>query len=644
MTVATNPNTGEVVFLGPDGNWQPAKTAVNPETREMMAFDGQTWNPVQQPKGVIDKVDDAVRSIASGITFGWADEFAAKMDEFIGRGTYEQNVAKERARDAQIPVEIQLPGEIAGAVGTTVLTLPLGAIRAIAAVGTKLPQWMKFGTLGAVEGGLAGAGGATEGNRASGAATGAVIGGPVGAAAPTIVRGATSTVQGIKSALSPQAGAAADLGRAIVRDETTPAELVQRVTAQQADRPGVATVADVGGENVGGLVERIAQTPGAGRTQVVPALTQRQTQQAGRIAEDLRSLTGTSKTASQSIDETIAQRSAAADPLYDEAIQRPTWDAAGITEVARAFNNAVSTGFGKEVFESKAFKSMLQTEYGVDDVMAAPLMVVIDAWKKTADDLVSLALKKEGGKNKARVIDKMIDGVVDVVDTHNPAYAKARDAWAGPTKFLEAIEEGRDILSTKVSADELATRFAKLGESQQEAYRIGAISSIIGKMGNDGARLADMTKYLRSPEARAKIQAIMPTEEAAASWARRLDFEVGASELTGRSLGNSATARRLAEKEDAQGIVGDLVFEALKNGPSATAILGKILAAGPKWLRDTLRSRTDRELADLLLNPDRVQDLPTVLRRAASQQRGTVTVKSNASAATTAGGVTAATE
>src|SRR6185295_1313590 len=132
MPIATNPSTGETVFLDADGAWKPAKTSVNPETSEMLAFDGEGWKPLPASKGVFARVDDAVRSIASGITFGWADEFAAKMDEMLGRGTYAENLSKEQARDAQIPVSISLPGEVAGAVGSSVLLVPVGVLRALA--------------------------------------------------------------------------------------------------------------------------------------------------------------------------------------------------------------------------------------------------------------------------------------------------------------------------------------------------------------------------------------------------------------------------------------------------------------------------------------------------------------------------------
>lgn len=107
---------------------------------------------------------------------------------------------------------------------------------------------------------------------------------------------------------------------------------------------------------------------------------------------------------------------------------------------------------------------------------------------------------------------------------------------------------------------------------------------------------------------------MMPTPEAAAAWNRRLAFEVQSSEMTGRALGNSATARRLAEQKDAEGLVGDLVMDAI-TGTAAPSLIKRILGSGPRWLRDTLRSRTDRELGDMLTNPRRLGEMPNIVRQ-----------------------------
>lgn len=636
MPIATNPQTGEAVYLADDGAWKPAQIAVNPQTKERLAFDGKQWSPLksEQPasKGVLGYVDDAVRSLASGATFGYADEIAAKANELTGLGgTYAENVAKERARDDQIHPAIAIPGQIAGAVGTTLLAAPVMAATRIGQAAANLPNYLKFGGLGAAEGGLAGSGNATEGNRLQGAGTGVAIGAPTGAAAPYVVRGVGKAAGAVRDAFSPQANVAADLGRAILRDADDPAALLARSKAMQADRAGVATVADAGGENVKGLVERVAQTPGGGRTIAVPNLTQRQQGQAVRLGHDLKELTGTSKSAFESINEAMAERAAKAGPLYKEAM---SVDIAQDQRVVDAIMGETATGWGRAILNSVNVKRTLQTEYGVNGTPGPEhLMPIIDAWKKAADDIIESSMRA-GDKNKARVLAQMRDRVISVVDEANPAYAKARAEWAGPSRYMDAVERGRAILKPTESAEEFAARFKSLPGAEQEAERIGAVSAIIGRMGNDSAKMGDMTKYLRSPEVRAKIAAIMPDEESAAAWSRRLDFEVGSSELTGRALGNSATARRLAEKQDAENLAGDLVMDALKLAPKSFVM--RVLGAGPKWLRDTMRSKADALLADVLTNADSAGKLPALL------QRGQVSVRpysDRTNAAAAAGGV-----
>ena len=154
---------------------------------------------------------------------GFADEIAAKLDEVTGRGgTYEENVARERARDKQISPAISIPGEIGGAVASTIAAAPVRVPLAAATGLSQLPAWARFGGGGALGGALFGAGNAEEGTRLSGAGVGAAIGAPIGRCRPKIASGIARTYNAVRGAISPQANVAADLGRAIMRDETTP--------------------------------------------------------------------------------------------------------------------------------------------------------------------------------------------------------------------------------------------------------------------------------------------------------------------------------------------------------------------------------------------------------------------------------------
>ncbi len=436
-----------------------------------------------------------------------------------------------------------------------------------------------------------------------------VIGAVTGAA------GAMGTARALESAVSPATNVSADLARALMRDGDTVETLGSRLTQARQIRPN-ATVADVGGENVRGLVERVAQTPGAGRTTVVPALTQRQQAQAIRLSGDLSSLTGARQSAFDATQETMAARAQAATPLYrtalddgDKALWSPELERLSSSPTVRAAmqgavriwrDNAIADGYGA-MNPGALVDRGGQLSFLSGRVPVFPNLQFWDYTKRILDDKVSAALRA-GQNQKARALTALTRNLRGDLDSQVPSYAAAREAWGGPSQYLDAIEEGRSILSKNITSEELAANLAEMTEAQREGYRIGAVSSIRSKMGGDAAKLGDMTKYIRSPEMRAKIAAMMPTPEAAESFSRRLDYEIRSSELAGRAMGNSATARRLAERQDADSIVGDLVMGALAHGPTM-GLLHRTLLTIPNRVRDTLRSRADAILADILVNP-----------------------------------------
>lgn len=77
MPVATNPRTGEVIYLDQSGQWQPAKVARNPETGERLAFDGQQWQPLSNPpaESWSEVPGKAIRNLPSSAA-QFAEDFA----------------------------------------------------------------------------------------------------------------------------------------------------------------------------------------------------------------------------------------------------------------------------------------------------------------------------------------------------------------------------------------------------------------------------------------------------------------------------------------------------------------------------------------------------------------------------------------
>jgi hypothetical protein len=95
----------------------PMMGIVDPKTGQL------TWSaaPNDVPSAlptIARTADDAARSVASGATFGLADEAAAGAKTLLGDKSYADNVATERARDKEIPWYIRMPGEIGGGLMT----------------------------------------------------------------------------------------------------------------------------------------------------------------------------------------------------------------------------------------------------------------------------------------------------------------------------------------------------------------------------------------------------------------------------------------------------------------------------------------------------------------------------------------------
>jgi hypothetical protein len=63
--IKINSDTGEMIYLDESSNeWKPAKTAVNPQTHELVIFDGKEWVAVTvQGPGITRRIDKALQEI-----------------------------------------------------------------------------------------------------------------------------------------------------------------------------------------------------------------------------------------------------------------------------------------------------------------------------------------------------------------------------------------------------------------------------------------------------------------------------------------------------------------------------------------------------------------------------------------------------
>lgn len=513
-----------------------------------------------------------LRGINDGLTFGFADEIssalAATVNPLTGSGNggdswrerYDLNVEGERALDRQareqnpaasaaggiagglLPMVATAGASLLPSAGRTVAGGPLSRAASQSVATQSAPSLKQAAgegaAIGAGYGGLYGLGSA-EGDlleRAPAAAEGAALGAVVGAGVPAVLGAGRAALGAMRS---PERSAVNQVERALERDGMTVEQFRRQSDELQQRYPGTAMPADAGGENVRGLVERVAQTPGAGRSQVIPALTERQQGQPQRItdtlqdltkserdsfnraAEDLGRATGSKRTAFQAVEEAMAQRSRNAQPLYAKAYQEPVpWshELEGLFKrpVMQEAYRAATQRAGNEGRDFYGNFIKLNDD-GTFTRQSVPSTGDLDFIKKTLDSKVG-TLERAGDYSEARVIKGIRTKLVDMMDSASPTYRQARAAWAGPSQFIEQVENGRSILSRNISAEELAANLGKLSPSELEGFRIGAVSAIVNKMGNDPAKMADVTKYLRSQEMRAKVAAMLPDDAARRRW------------------------------------------------------------------------------------------------------------------------------
>lgn len=546
-----------------------------------------------------------VSSFVQGATFGAGDEMKGAVQGGLRslRGeefgpAYDEELEAARAVQDNFARENPVTDFALQAAGGAATTSLLPMSRA-----ATLGQAARRGAVAGAAGGAAYGFNSGEGlaDRVENAMAGGGMGGLLGAALPVALRAGNTLYQGIRAALpgGAERGASYAVGRALQRDATDPRALADQLDEAAAlGKP--ATMADVGGANVKRLAEVAAQSPGAGSQQAKVFLEGRAKGQLARLANDLKQATGTYKAASEAIEETLEARSQAAAPLYKAAMEFP---AEQYPEIVEAFQGALKTPYGRSAM-ARASRDLL-TEYrgGIDSV---PFMVRIDAWKKAIDDLAGQA-QRSGARNQGRVIQGLRDSVIGTVDdvqkrAGQPVYLEARNAWSGPSQFLDALDVGRKI--EKMSPDEVAAFFRSASEANKDAFRVGAVNALQVKMGQNAAEMPDLTRVMKSPNMADKIRAMIPDEALAETYGRRLGIEREMASTGNQALRNSATAARLAGMEDNKDV--GILMEALRDLMTGRigGLLQKVVFGVPGRIRERALPARNAEIARRLFETD----------------------------------------
>jgi hypothetical protein len=472
---------------------------------------------------------------------------------------------------------------------------------------------------------LGGAGGATTGfleaegdisERLPGAAAGAGIGAVLGPAAEVVGDIAKPTAKYLSRLMGFDAGdryANRVVAQALQKQGLT-ADQVAPYLRDMAGRG--MTISDID-EVFRKIAQEVTSKPGEARRAATQFLETRGAERGERIAEDMRELIS-SQDFTTTRNATIAKREADSRPLYEAAEQISP-------NITKEFNDLlIKSPSMRQVFERARIQYQdknlqdlpelyREIKPGIWELATSPDTKTLHAMKTALDDIISenknfdafgnykglTAKGRQYQDLKNKLLEQMDKNILDA--NRNPVYKQAREAFAGESALLDAMDRGKNTYLT--SPEELAGTLNKLDPSERDAFRVGVAKAIEDKMGQsveDRVMIRRILGDKNQSKQRKQLEAVFDNAR---------DFEEFRRRLLGESQ-MAVTEKRLPSELKESGLVGKeapVFFPATKQHyvpqfmlrsfePSEaerSAILKRIMTPGQEGI-DLLRVAEDK--------------------------------------------------
>lgn len=604
----------------------------------------------------------AVGKVAQGLSFGMADE-AAALGASLARNprrptqhyeTYKTAInAPVKQFGAEHPA-LGFAAEVAGGMGAGgLIRSGVNKLRGGAPVAKKALGWLPKATeaaqdvaKGTAGGAVYGAGTAETGQRLEGAQSGAAWGAGtvagfkgIGALASARIRG-TSVADVLSNLMPRPANASSRAGRAfqqaggMTTDDLAHADVLKQIeraglslddvtaNASKAHPEQMLLDPGVGGKMMTRRARGVQSIPSQGSGTIETALTSRAENAPGRVQTAVESGLGhTRENAVERAEQLAAQRKTTANVKYPEAYDAPPIEDPDVLSIFSdpVFRKAHAVARRMAKREGVDLPPLMRTsEVGgvpVKELVPQPVQA-FDWMKHGLDDLIETGSNGQRvmGRNEARITRNKLALALERIDANpeHAKYAEARRAFREGSQVMEAQESGLDFL--RASRDEIAANFPRLTPAQQDEFRRSAVSAVGDRLSKvtDGG---DVTRVLRNPLIREKLQAIAPTPGAYAKLESAIAQEAEMHRTGQTILGGSPTARILAEQGDDLG-GGVQAFGHVANAASGgLAGLGRFIATNALTARGRgLGERQANALAPLLTAKG--ADLDAILKKA----------------------------
>jgi hypothetical protein len=447
----------------------------------------------------------ALNEVLQGASMGFSDEAIAALragldprqkkglSELVtgqpSPGSYESYLKAEREGMRQYQEQNPITSTVAnlgGALYPAAFTGGFGALPTVGrALGPRLagmlfgatPSVGRMAATGAGSGAVSAVGTSEKpiseagGEAALGAVTGGATAGALGAFGQYLVMPAYRQIKRLMGFGDNNQMADKLIVDALRKDGVDPNQALARLQGMQR---GEATLADVG-ENTAALLRRASANAGQARQETQTFLSQRAAERAPRISDDLRTLMSASPDFYTDVTDLIAKRRTDAQALYGTAWANapvitpenapdiwamrtlPSFDAAMRAGMDRLRDMGLPLNSPQNIF-----RGLHETKLALDDMIQHEM--------------------QNGRKNQAATLLSMKERLLRDMDNASGPYKIARQAYAGDSEMLEAMNQGRNIYTMEeLELRKFMERFSK-NPSEYDAFRAGIAQSMLERV------------------------------------------------------------------------------------------------------------------------------------------------------------------
>lgn len=398
---------------------------------------------------------------------------------------------------------------------------------------------------------------------------------------------------------------------------------LEGVASRLAKAPAGSALVDVGRSNVERLAEAAATMPGEAANKAVRFVSKRASAEPKNIKSAINQFISSGDAVSTA-DRIMKEADEAVAPLYKEVYS------ANPSIASKEIDRILSTPAGSSALKKAA--ELMQNDRKLVAMTDPELLEqarlvgmhipggVASGLKMETLDYVKRALgdmeKAARGTNEGRIMGNLRRDLTSALDEADVSgkYKETRQIWAGAMSGQEALEKGADIL--KMDSSELKKYFNALGEHEKELFRLGAAQALRDTVSSTPDRTNMARKIFGRDEYRQNLQAILPREDFNKLRAALMRQEKQHL-MSGRMLGNSRTAMRLAEQQDL-GTMDPQAAAALLSGDTSGFVLGRLKNTLQNYATGINRN-TAGDITSMLLETDPIKQKQVLARLKAAE-------------------------